>query len=268
MGCLHRASHRLARSVPARRQPNGIASDARATFGHRTGSCDSAGAAQYLAFRKCPSLLSCQRDSRTRFPEECPMTRSIDCRHAHPAARGCAAGCGSYPPPTERLTTAEAAIRGAQEVNAANSRRAALHLKLAQEQTDKAKRLMEDGYNETRRAHAQARAGRRRTGDRDHRRNRDVAQAKRRRPGSSRPRRDAAARNAVKARRSSETDATMTWTRMTTGRCLLFVRARRLRHARNVRRSSCSTHAPRTTRSAPAKPRSTRRPICTRRRSR
>src|SRR5438552_2848737 len=26
-----------------------------------------------------------------------------------------AAGCGSYPPPTERLTTAEAAIRGAEE---------------------------------------------------------------------------------------------------------------------------------------------------------
>ena len=60
----------------------------------------------------------------------------------------CLAGCGSYPPPTERMTTAEAAIRGAEEVNAAQIPRAALHLKLAQEQTDKAKRLMEDGYNE------------------------------------------------------------------------------------------------------------------------
>ena len=58
------------------------------------------------------------------------------------------AGCGSYPPPTERMTTAEAAIRGAQEVNAAQQPRAALHLKLAQEQTDKARRLMEDGDNE------------------------------------------------------------------------------------------------------------------------
>jgi hypothetical protein len=58
------------------------------------------------------------------------------------------AGCGSYPPPTERMTTAEAAIRGAEEVNASQIPRAALHLKLAQEQTDKAKRLMEDGYNE------------------------------------------------------------------------------------------------------------------------
>ena len=57
-------------------------------------------------------------------------------------------GCGSYPPPTERMTTAEAAIRGAEEVNAAQIPRAALHLKLAQEQTDKAKRLMEDGDNE------------------------------------------------------------------------------------------------------------------------
>jgi hypothetical protein len=46
------------------------------------------------------------------------------------------------------MTTAEAAIRGAEEVNASQIPRAALHLKLAQEQTDKAKRLMEDGYNE------------------------------------------------------------------------------------------------------------------------
>jgi uncharacterized protein YqfA (UPF0365 family) len=46
------------------------------------------------------------------------------------------------------MTTAEAAIRGAEEVNATQVPRAALHLKLAQEQTDKAKRLMEDGYNE------------------------------------------------------------------------------------------------------------------------
>jgi urease accessory protein UreE len=57
-------------------------------------------------------------------------------------------GCGSYPPPTERMMTAEAAIRGAQEVNASQQPRAALHLKLAQEETDKARREMEDGYNE------------------------------------------------------------------------------------------------------------------------
>ena len=59
-----------------------------------------------------------------------------------------ASACGSYPPPTERMTTAEAAIRAADEVGASKVPRAALHLKLAQEQTDKARRLMEDGYNE------------------------------------------------------------------------------------------------------------------------
>ena len=58
------------------------------------------------------------------------------------------AGCGSYPPPTERMTTAEAAIRGAEEVGANNVPQAALYMKLAQEQTEKAKRLMQDGYNE------------------------------------------------------------------------------------------------------------------------
>ena len=58
------------------------------------------------------------------------------------------AGCGSYPPPTERMTTAEAAIRGAEEVGATNVPQAALYMKLAQEQTEKAKRLMQDGYNE------------------------------------------------------------------------------------------------------------------------
>jgi urease accessory protein UreE len=46
------------------------------------------------------------------------------------------------------MMTAEAAIRGAQEVNASQQPRAALHLKLAQEETDKARREMEDGYNE------------------------------------------------------------------------------------------------------------------------
>ena len=56
--------------------------------------------------------------------------------------------CASYPPPTERVTTAEAAIRAANEVGAGSVPRAALHLKLAQEQTDKARRLMQDGYNE------------------------------------------------------------------------------------------------------------------------
>ena len=58
------------------------------------------------------------------------------------------AGCGSYPAPTERLTGAEAALRGANEVGALQIPRAALHLKLAEEQIEKAKRYMQDGYNQ------------------------------------------------------------------------------------------------------------------------
>ncbi|MGD8858921.1 MAG: DUF4398 domain-containing protein [Myxococcales bacterium] len=57
-------------------------------------------------------------------------------------------GCGSYPAPTERMTTTEAAIRAAAEVGASNVPRAALHLKLAEEQTEKAERLIQDGYNQ------------------------------------------------------------------------------------------------------------------------
>lgn len=57
-------------------------------------------------------------------------------------------GCASFPPPAERLNTTEGAIRGAVEVGAEQIPRAALHLKLAQEQTEKARRLMEDEDNE------------------------------------------------------------------------------------------------------------------------
>jgi hypothetical protein len=58
------------------------------------------------------------------------------------------AGCASAPPPTARLSDAEAAIRGAMEVEASSVPRAALHLKLAQEQVDKAKRYMQDELND------------------------------------------------------------------------------------------------------------------------
>ena len=57
-------------------------------------------------------------------------------------------GCGSYPPPTDRIASAEAALRGASEVGAAQVPRAALHLKLSEEQIDKAKRYIQDGYNQ------------------------------------------------------------------------------------------------------------------------
>ncbi len=58
-----------------------------------------------------------------------------------------AVGCGSYPAPTERVSSAEAAIRGAQEVGAGGVPAAALSMKLAQEEVQKAKQLMQDGDN-------------------------------------------------------------------------------------------------------------------------
>jgi hypothetical protein len=63
---------------------------------------------------------------------------------------GCATlviGCGSYPKPTDAASKAEATIRGAQEVGAGNVPAAALSVKLAQEEVQKAKQLMEDGDN-------------------------------------------------------------------------------------------------------------------------
>jgi Spy/CpxP family protein refolding chaperone len=58
------------------------------------------------------------------------------------------AACGgTFPPPNDRMARAEAAVRGAQEVGATNNPQAALHLKLATEQIDKAKALMNDGQN-------------------------------------------------------------------------------------------------------------------------
>src|SRR3954470_18306377 len=54
---------------------------------------------------------------------------------------------GSIPPPSDRLATAEAASRSARELGADREPKAALHLKLAQEQIDSAKKLMADGDN-------------------------------------------------------------------------------------------------------------------------
>ena len=57
------------------------------------------------------------------------------------------AACGSYPAPTERLASSEAGIRSAQEIGANNVPQAALSVKLAQEEVQKAKQLMQDGDN-------------------------------------------------------------------------------------------------------------------------
>jgi len=47
--------------------------------------------------------------------------------------------CGSAPPPHERAASSAAAIRAASEMDAQQVPQAALHLKLAQEQFDKAR---------------------------------------------------------------------------------------------------------------------------------
>jgi hypothetical protein len=58
------------------------------------------------------------------------------------------AACGSsIPPPSDRLATAEAAARSARELGAEKEPKAALHLKLASEQIEQAKGLMQDGDN-------------------------------------------------------------------------------------------------------------------------
>lgn len=62
------------------------------------------------------------------------------------AAASAACG-GGLPPPSERLASAEAASRSATELGASKEPKAALHLKLAQEQIDQAKVLMQDGDN-------------------------------------------------------------------------------------------------------------------------
>jgi hypothetical protein len=56
-------------------------------------------------------------------------------------------GCASSPPPTDRMASAVAATRGASELGAASVPQAELHVKLAQEQTARARALIEQGDN-------------------------------------------------------------------------------------------------------------------------
>jgi hypothetical protein len=70
-------------------------------------------------------------------------------------------GCASAPAPTEQLASAEASMRAAREVGAQQVPKAELHLRLAQEQVETAKKLAADGDNERagmvlNRAHADA----------------------------------------------------------------------------------------------------------------
>jgi len=59
------------------------------------------------------------------------------------------AACGSsFPQPTERLASTEAAIRSAKELGADNDPQAALHVKLADEQLQAAKGLIKNEDNQ------------------------------------------------------------------------------------------------------------------------
>lgn len=56
--------------------------------------------------------------------------------------------CASYPVPNANVASSEAAVRAAQETGAENVPRAALHLKLAEEQLQAAKDLIKAEENE------------------------------------------------------------------------------------------------------------------------
>ena len=57
-------------------------------------------------------------------------------------------GCAGTPAPTEQIASSIAAVRGAQEAGAANVPQAALHVKLAEEQLEKAQALVAEEEHE------------------------------------------------------------------------------------------------------------------------
>lgn len=59
-----------------------------------------------------------------------------------------AGACSSTPAPTERMASAESALRAARELGADQVPRAQLHLQLAQEEIGRARKLMKDGENQ------------------------------------------------------------------------------------------------------------------------
>ena len=64
------------------------------------------------------------------------------------AALLAATACASHPVPNARVASSEAAIRAAEESGAKDVPRAALHLKLAEDQLQSAKTLIEQEENE------------------------------------------------------------------------------------------------------------------------
>src|SRR3954469_18418246 len=75
------------------------------------------------------------------------LMRNIACWLV-PALSAASFGCASHPPPTDHLATAIAAVHGAQVAGAARVPKAALQLKLAEEQVAQARKMMEQGDNE------------------------------------------------------------------------------------------------------------------------
>lgn len=61
------------------------------------------------------------------------------------ACAGLLAGCASTQVPADRIASSQASIRGAEVAGARNEPTAALHLRLAQENFDKAQKLAKDG---------------------------------------------------------------------------------------------------------------------------
>lgn len=59
-----------------------------------------------------------------------------------------AAGCAGTPPPTERLTTAQASVKASRMLGAEQVPQAELHLRLAEEEVDKAQRLIKADEND------------------------------------------------------------------------------------------------------------------------
>ena len=57
------------------------------------------------------------------------------------------AGCATTPVPADKLSRSQAAIKSAEEMNAAADPKAAVHLRLAKDQLENAKALMKDGDN-------------------------------------------------------------------------------------------------------------------------
>jgi pyridoxal biosynthesis lyase PdxS len=59
-----------------------------------------------------------------------------------------AVGCAHQPPPNDQIASSLAAVRGAEEAGAMNVPEAALHVKLAQEEIEQAKKLVANDDNQ------------------------------------------------------------------------------------------------------------------------